>query len=71
MTARSVLRFSLESEEAQSERRKKHFSFEYVFLRASWAHEVLSFTSVKRVDLQGCAGSRGKEAARSGNTAIR
>lgn len=49
MTAHSVLRFSLESEEAQDERRKKHSLFEYLLLRApfGWDHGVLSFTSVK------------------------
>jgi hypothetical protein len=71
MTARSVLRFSMESEEAQSERRKRHFSSEYVLRGRSWDHEVLPFTSVKPVDLQGCPGRRGKKAARSGNIAIR
>ena len=38
------------------------------FFGRSWAREVLSFTSVKRVDLQGCPEHLGKEAARSGNT---
>jgi hypothetical protein len=56
MPARSVLRFFLESEEAQSERRKRHFSFGYSmcfcgrFLgcQPSSGHEELSFASVKR-----------------------
>lgn len=56
MPARSVLRFFLESEEAQSERRKRHLSFGYSmcfcgrFLgcQPSSGHEELSFASVKR-----------------------
>jgi hypothetical protein len=77
MTARSIFRFSLESEEAQSERRKNPFSFAYVLLRAFLelprlsGHEELSFRISEVVDLQGCPGHHGEEAARSGDIGTR
>jgi hypothetical protein len=47
MMARLVLPSSPESEEAQSERRKRHSRSSMFFCGRSWAHGVLSFTSVK------------------------